>query len=607
MSRRLRAVTLASSVAGAVIVALDGTVLTVAQPRLQRELDASYAQVQWTSTGYLIAVASLLVFAGRLGDLPHGLLRGRRPLGHRRLFAVGMLGFGAASAGIGLAPSIGWVIALRVAQGVFGALAQPATLGMLRAAFPPDRLAMPLAVRTSAIAVAAAAGPLAGGALAAGPGWRAAFFLNVGPALLFGLLALVPHGAERGHERHEPAARTAPAARAGQIGRIGGARGAGWAGRSGWAGRRKRGERAGRPGHKARAERGAQAGRAEYRERAERGAGAEYGERAERGERAGRPGYEARAERGAQAGRAEYRERAERGAGAWLSVAGLDLPGAVLLAVGLGCVVRALVAVAEPGGAGAGTAVVATVAVVAGVAFVRHERRTAVPLLPPDVIGSAAVGSALVVLVAASAALSGTLFVATYVLQDTLGLDPFQSSLRSLPLALLMVLAAAGCPVLLRRFGARRTTVTAMLLLALGVLVLARATAAPALCTGFALLGAGLGTVMVAATQVVVREAAVASAGVAGGLQQTAMNVGPALGVAAATALRTAGGGAGPALAALAAVAGAGAAAAAWALPGRGAHRTSSERRRAEAECAADGETGGEAVPATGPAPAQER
>ncbi|MFF9315683.1 MFS transporter [Streptomyces sp. NPDC014748] len=577
MSRRLRAVTLASSVAGAVIVALDGTVLTVAQPRLQRELDASYAQVQWTSTGYLIAVASLLVFAGRLGDLPHGLLRGRRPLGHRRLFAVGMLGFGAASAGIGLAPSIGWVIALRVAQGVFGALAQPATLGMLRAAFPPDRLAMPLAVRTSAIAVAAAAGPLAGGALAAGPGWRAAFFLNVGPALLFGLLALVPHGAERGHERGEPAARTAPAARTERIGRIGriagarGADGAGWAGRSGWAGRRKRGEEA------------------------------EYGERA------GRRGHEARAERGAQAGRAEYRERAERGAGAWLSVAGLDLPGAVLLAVGLGCVVRALVAVAEPGGVGPGTAVVAAVAVVAGVAFVRHERRTAVPLLPPDVIGSAAVGSALVVLVAASAALSGTLFVATYVLQDTLGLDPFQSSLRSLPLALLMVLAATGCPVLLRRFGARRTTVTAMLLLALGVLVLARATAAPALCTGFALLGAGFGTVMVAATQVVVREAAVASAGVAGGLQQTAMNVGPALGVAAATALRTAGGGAAPALATLAAVAGAGAAAAAWALPGRGAHRTSSERRRAEAECAADGDTGGEAVPATGPAPAQER
>ncbi|GAB1326436.1 MFS transporter [Streptomyces sennicomposti] len=546
MNRRRRGVTLASSVAGAVIVALDGTVLTVAQPRLQRELDASYAQVQWTSTGYLIAVASLLVFAGRLGDLPHGLLSGRRPLGHRRLFAVGMLGFGAASAGIGLAPSIGWVIGLRVAQGVFGALAQPATLGMLRAAFPPDRLAMPLAVRTGAIAVAAAAGPLAGGALAAGPGWRAAFFLNVGPALLFGLLALAPHEDERG----EYATGAAPAAR---TERTGGDGGAGWAGRSVRAGATGRG------------------GEAEYGGRAER---------AERGERAG---------------------RVERGAGARLSVAGLDLPGALLLAVALGCAVRALVAVAEPGGAGPGTAVVAVTAVIAGGAFVRHERRTAAALLPPDVIGSAAVGSALVVLVAASAALSGTLFIATYVLQDTLGLDPFQSSLRSLPLALLMVLAAAGCPVVLRRCGARRTTVTAMLLLALGVLVLVRATAAPALCTGFALLGAGFGTVMVAATQVVVREAAVASAGVAGGLQQTAMNVGPALGVATATALRTAGG-AGPALAALAAVACAGAAAA-WTLPGHRGGPASPGRRRGKPGSGADGE----AVPTAGPGPAQER
>ncbi|MCZ1002465.1 hypothetical protein O1M63_37760 [Streptomyces mirabilis] len=59
-----RRLTLANSVVGAVVVALDGTVLTVAQPTLRRDLDASFAQVQWTSTGYLIAVAGLLVFAG---------------------------------------------------------------------------------------------------------------------------------------------------------------------------------------------------------------------------------------------------------------------------------------------------------------------------------------------------------------------------------------------------------------------------------------------------------------------------------------------------------------------------------------------------------------
>ncbi|MEW2297384.1 MFS transporter [Streptomyces sp. NPDC006743] len=436
---RAQLVTLVSSVAGAVIVALDGTVLTVAQPTLRRDLDASYAQVQWTSTGYLVAVASLLVFAGRLGDR----------YGHRRLFTVGMLGFAATSAGIGLAPGIGWVIALRAAQGVCGALLQPATLGLLRARFPADRLGTPLAVRTGAIGVAAAAGPLLGGALVAGPGWRAVFFLNVAPALLFGLLALAL-------PRPEPSP--------------------------------------------------------------------------------------------------TVRRR--------LPGAGLDLPGALLLAVALGCAVHTLVALPEPGGAGPAGPVVAVVGLVAGVLLVRHERRATDPLLPPDVIGSAAVGAAVAVLVAASAALSGTLFVATYVLQDTLDLDPFQSALRSLPLAALMVLAAPVAPLLVRRAGARRTTATAMAVLAVGVLVLAGATGAVALCGGFALLGAGFGTVMVTATQVVVREAAVAFAGVAGGLQQTAMNVGPALGVAAATALRGLGGGAGLPLAALACVAAAGALAA---------------------------------------------
>jgi MFS family permease len=423
--------TLASSVVGAVIVAFDGTVLTIAQPDLQRDLDASFAEVQWTSTGYLIAVASLLVFCGRFGDR----------FGHHRVFAVGMLGFGAASAGIGLAPAVGWVIGLRIVQGVFGALAQPATLGMLRAAYPADRLRTPIAVRTAAIGLAAAVGPLLGGALVAGPGWRAVFFVNVLPALLFGGLALTVRGPRP--------ARAVP----------------------------------------------------------------------------------------------------------------LDVPGAVLLAVTLAGPVQALVA-------GPGWGWAAATAAVTGIVFVRHERRTASPLLPPDVIRSAAVGSALGILVAASAALSGTLFVGTFLLQDTLGLDPLDSALRSLPLAALMVAAALGCAVLLRRVGARRTAVAAMGVLALGVLVLSRATGTVALCTGFALLGAGFGTVMVAATHVVVREAAVESAGVAGGLQQTAMNIGPVLGVALATALLGLDGSAGLPLIALAGLALAGAATGRM-LPGR--------------------------------------
>ncbi|MEU6124468.1 MFS transporter, partial [Streptomyces sp. NPDC047123] len=397
------------------VVALDGTVLTVVQPALQRDLDASFTQVQWTSTGYLIAVASLLVFAGRLGDR----------YGHRRVFALGTFGFAAASAGIGCASGIGAVVALRVVQGVFGALLQPATLGMLRAVYPADRLGRPIALRTSAIGLAAAAGPVLGGALATHLGWRSVFFLSVLPALAIGVLALAVR---------------VPAA--------------------------------------------------------------------------GPPG----------------------------AARGLDLPGAGLLAVALACLVHTLVAVPDRGWS-AVTAAGASAALVAGGAFVRHERRAASPLVPPRLLASPAVGPALGILVAASAAMFGALFVATYFLQDVLALDPLDGALRALPLAAAMVVGAPLSAVLLRRQGPRRTITTAMAVLALGVLALSRLgpVSGPAATGGaFLLVGAGFGTVMVAATAVVVRHAPVADAGVAGGLQQTAMNVGPTVGIAAATTLMTA-------------------------------------------------------------------
>ncbi|MPY59995.1 MFS transporter [Streptomyces spongiae] len=441
-----RRLTLAGSVLGAVIVALDGTVLTIAQPTLQRELGASFTQVQWTSTGYLIAVASLLVFAGRLGDR----------YGHHRVFAAGILGFGAASAGIGCASGVGWVIALRVAQGVFGALLQPATLGMLRAVYPPDRLGMPLALRTSAIGVAAAAGPLVGGVLVTHLGWRSVFFLNVVPALVLGLLALTVR---------------APA-------------------------------------------------------------------------------------------------RPRTGA------TGLDLPGACLLAVALGALVHTLVGV--PGeGSTAGTVLGLFTTVGAAVAFVRRERRTTDPLLPPGVLGSGTVGAALGALVAASAAMLGTMFVSSYALQDVLGLDPLRTSLTALPGAVAMVPAAPLAAVLLRRWGARPTAFLGMGLLSAGVLALSRigeGTSTVVTGGGFLLVGAGFGTVMVTATTVVVRDVPAESAGVAGGLQQTALNIGPTLGVAVATTVIGVSGGVSPGPALLALTCGAALGGAlCLRLPGRGA------------------------------------
>ncbi|MFF3311821.1 MFS transporter [Streptomyces sp. NPDC002952] len=424
-----RLLVLTSSVAGAAIVALDGTVLTIAQPTLRRELHASFAQVQWTSTGYLIAVAALLVFSGRLGDR----------YGHQRVFATGVLGFGAASAGIGLSSGIGWVIGLRVAQGVFGALLQPATLGMLRAAFPPDRLGMPVALRTSAIGVAAAAGPLVGGVLVTHLGWRAVFFLNVVPALVLGALALVARA-------------PAPAVSA-----PGDAEGAG-----------------------------------------------------------GAPG-------------------------AGTEPTPLDVPGACLLATALALLVHTLVGTSTGSGA-TGTVLGLLAVLVLAAVFVRHERRTEGPLLPAEIVGSATIGAALGILVTASAAMLGALFVGTYFLQDVLGLDPLQSSLRALPGPVMMILGAPVAAVVMRRFGPRRTALAGTALLTVGILALSRlgpGSGAPQIGFGFLLLGAGFGTVMVTATAVVVRQVSPGSAGVAGGLQQTAMNVGPTVGVAVATTLMT--------------------------------------------------------------------
>ncbi|MEU7224714.1 MFS transporter [Streptomyces chrestomyceticus] len=425
---RLQRLTLVSSITGAVIVALDGTVLTVAQPTLQRDLGATFVQVQWASTGYLIAVAGLLVFAGRLGDR----------YGHRRVFATGVLGFAVTSAGIGLATGIGWVIGLRVAQGVFGALLQPATLGMLRAAYPPDRLGKPIAIRTSAIGLAAAAGPVLGGALAAHLGWRAVFFLNVVPAL--GACA-VAAAVRTPAPRFENDAGPAPV----------------------------------------------------------------------------RPPRPSRPDR-------------------------LDLPGACLLAVALSGLVHTLVGLPESGWTPV-TALGLAAAVMAGAAFVRHESRTPAPLVPPGVLRAPGVTPALGILVSASAAMFGALFLCTYYLQGVLALDPFRSGLETLPLAVTMVLGAPASAVLLRRLGARRTTLYGAALITGGVFLMSRlgqASGSVAIGSCFLLLGAGFGTVMVTATAVVVRQASTHTAGVAGGLQQTAMNIGPTLGVAAATMLMTA-------------------------------------------------------------------
>src|SRR5687768_13744642 len=121
---------------GVMMVMLDGTVVAIANPVIGAELKASLGDLQWVTSGYLLALAVFLITAGKLGDL----------FGHKRVFMIGIVGFALSSVGIGLSAEladvipgvtpIGALIGLRVLQGLFGALLQPAALALLRSAFP---------------------------------------------------------------------------------------------------------------------------------------------------------------------------------------------------------------------------------------------------------------------------------------------------------------------------------------------------------------------------------------------------------------------------------------------------------------------------------------
>ena len=134
------------------MVALDGTIVAIANPAIQQDLKASLADVQWITNGYMLALAVSLITAGKLGDR----------FGHRQTFLVGVVGFAAASGAIGLSDSIAFVVAFRVLQGLFGALLMPAALGLLRATFPAEKLNMAIGIWGMVIGASTAGGPILG-------------------------------------------------------------------------------------------------------------------------------------------------------------------------------------------------------------------------------------------------------------------------------------------------------------------------------------------------------------------------------------------------------------------------------------------------------------
>jgi EmrB/QacA subfamily drug resistance transporter len=160
----------------ALLPALGTSIANVALPTFAEAFGASFQQVQWVVLAYLLANTTLVVGAGRLGDLA----------GRRRLLLAGLLVFTAASALCGAAPSLGVLLAARAAQGVGAAVLMALSMAMVGDAVPKSQAGWVMGLLGTASALGTALGPSLGGVLLAGLGWRAVFLVEVP----LGLLAL---------------------------------------------------------------------------------------------------------------------------------------------------------------------------------------------------------------------------------------------------------------------------------------------------------------------------------------------------------------------------------------------------------------------------------
>ncbi|MEU3274406.1 MFS transporter [Saccharomonospora sp. NPDC006951] len=162
---------------GILVVQLDGTVVSIANPAIAADLGADLAQIAWVTTAYLLVLAGLLIPAGNLADR----------IGHKKAFLIGIAGFSIASLLCGLAWSVEFLIAARVLQGVFAALLGPAGVAVIRTVFPPEKLGMGFGAFGAVSALALAGGPVLGGLMVEYATWHWAFFVN----LPFGVVAVL--------------------------------------------------------------------------------------------------------------------------------------------------------------------------------------------------------------------------------------------------------------------------------------------------------------------------------------------------------------------------------------------------------------------------------
>ncbi|MFG2952232.1 MFS transporter [Streptomyces sp. NPDC048291] len=399
--------TLITVAVGVMMVALDGTIVAIANPAIQKDLGATFAQVQWITNGYFLALAVSLITAGKLGDR----------FGHRQTFLIGVVGFAAASGAIGLSDSIGLVVTFRVFQGLFGALLMPAALGLLRATFPAEKLNMAIGIWGMVIGASTAGGPILGGVLVQHVSWQSVFFINVpvgAIALVLGVVMLLDHRAEN-----------APRS--------------------------------------------------------------------------------------------------------------FDLLGIGLLSGAMFCLVWALIKAPSWGWGDGKTWTFIAASVLGFALFSFWETRVKEPLIPLGLFRSVPLSAGVVLMVLMAIAFMGGLFFVTFYLQNVHGMDPVDAGLHLLPLTGMMIVGSPLAGAAITKLGPRIPLAGGMAATAIamyGMSTLKADTGSALMSLWFALLGLGLAPVMVGATEVIVGNAPMELSGVAGGLQQAAMQIGGSLGTA---------------------------------------------------------------------------
>jgi EmrB/QacA subfamily drug resistance transporter len=165
---RAQKLTLLATILGSGVVFLDGSIVNLALPAMGKELGVGFTGLQWVVDGYLLSLSSLILLGGSLGDI----------MGRKRIYIIGLTGFGIASLLCGIAPTAAMLIAARLLQGLFGALMVPGALALINTNFEKSARAGAIGLWTAWTSAVIAIAPLIGGTLIDHGSWRLIFYIN---------------------------------------------------------------------------------------------------------------------------------------------------------------------------------------------------------------------------------------------------------------------------------------------------------------------------------------------------------------------------------------------------------------------------------------------